>query len=81
MITIHIPPAALEAGARAIREFYSDEPVAVCDGVAYKAARAAFLVMVKAWPGVMTERRARCDAVVLPYNLDADLPQEPTDGK
>lgn len=50
MTDIHIPPEALEAGARAIREFYSDAPIAICDGVAYKAARAAFLAMVKAWP-------------------------------
>jgi hypothetical protein len=35
-------PEELEAMARAIRAFYSDEPVAVCDGVAFKAALAAW---------------------------------------
>lgn len=41
MTDITIPPEALEAAARALREFYSDEPIAICDGVSYKAARAA----------------------------------------
>lgn len=51
MINITIPPEALKAAARALREFYSDEPVSVCDGVSYKAARAACLSILNAWPG------------------------------
>ena len=41
--------------------------------------RHALAAAINAWRGMMTERRARCDAVVLPYNLDADLPQEASD--
>ena len=52
MSEIKIPPVALEAGARAIRTFYSDEPLAVCDGAAYKAASACCIAMLEAWPGM-----------------------------
>ena len=96
MTTIHISPAALEAGARAAYDQWrhecadeADEPVEnwrewddldEFEQDSFRAqARAAFEAMVENWPGMLTERRARCDAVVLPYNLDADLPQENSD--
>lgn len=34
-----------ERVARVLRAFYSDEPIAVCDGVAYKAADAAIALV------------------------------------
>lgn len=37
------------------------------------AARATIAAGLAAWPKVMTERRARCDAVVLPFNFDANI--------
>lgn len=37
----------VERVARELRAFYSDEPVAVCDGVAFKAARAAIAVCME----------------------------------
>lgn len=36
-----------ERVARELRAFYSDEPVAVCDGVALKAADAAIALVVE----------------------------------
>lgn len=38
--------------------------------------KAAIAAALAAWPGLMAERRARCDAFVLPFNLDPDLPQK-----
>ena len=79
MTDITIPPAALEAGARAIRTFYSDEPLAVCDGAAYKAARAAFLAIVEAWEGAKTIRDdGRRQTYAIPA-LILPLPQEASD--
>lgn len=45
-----------ERVARELRAFYSDEPVAVCDGVALKAADAA-IALVRA---EVLEEAARC---------------------
>ena len=59
-----IPQEVVEAYLRACAE---NEAVTVSEAIAAALA---------AWPGMMTERRARCDAVVLPFNLDADLPLE-----
>ena len=48
MTTITIPPEALEAGARAIgEETYVGNKETLRD-----AARAAFLAMLEAWPGM-----------------------------
>lgn len=45
MNNIHIPPAALEAGARAVIQYRNSAMSEA--GI----ARAAFLAMVEAWPG------------------------------
>ena len=59
-MNIHIPPAALEAGARALADAYyrncSDGRLTLSDTDDtpedwYAEARAAFLAMVEAWPG------------------------------
>ena len=61
MSDIHIPPAALEAGARALADAYyrncSDGRLTLSDTDDtpedwYAEARAAFLAMVAAWPGM-----------------------------
>ena len=55
---IHIPPQALEAGARALHakgdwSHIPWEELEDCDRDYYKAeARAAFEAMVEAWPGM-----------------------------
>lgn len=73
MSNIHIPPAALEAGARAICDAngWPHSKAMFCDEV----ARAAFVAMVEAWEGM----RIKSD----PYNgLDIVLPlTEKTDDK
>ena len=82
-MTITIPPAALEAGARAICEThcgpcrcYPDE----CGCVYFKAhARAACLAMLKAWPGAYgngprKQWKHYTPAIILPL-----LPQEASD--
>jgi hypothetical protein len=50
MTPITIPPAALEAGARVICN--AENPVTM--GEARALARAAFLAMIEAWPGMNT---------------------------
>lgn len=61
MTNIHIPPAALEAGARALADAYyrncSDGRLTLSDTDDtpedwYAEARAAFEAMVEAWPGM-----------------------------
>lgn len=49
MTTIHIPPAALEAG---LREYYV---VLGMGGTLSDALRAAFVAMVEAWPGMRND--------------------------
>jgi hypothetical protein len=78
---IHIPPAALEAGARAFIERRVDACVWVHlsdeSRRGYQAEmRAAFLAMLEAWPGMTLHRRdinAEYSYFVLP------LPQEASD--
>ena len=62
-MNIHIPPAALEAGARALADAYyrncSDGRLTLSDTDDtpedwYAEARAAFVAMVEAWPGMAT---------------------------
>ena len=80
-MSITIPPAALEAGARAICEThcgpcrcYPDE----CGCVYFKAhARAAFLAMMGAWPGMETGLFAKGErdnvlALILPLTEKTD---------
>ena len=85
---ITIPPEAVEAAARAVAEQlgddWDDNRHALCGddfGLTPEGAKmacrsiatAALRAGIAAWPGMLTERRARCDAVVLPFNLDADI--------
>lgn len=88
MTNINIPPEAVEKAAREVAEQLGDDwddnlhafcgddwqltphgAKEACRAIARAAIRAA----LENWPGMLTERRARCDAVVLPFNLDADL--------
>lgn len=77
MTTIHIPPAALEAGARRVAllldwddwETMHEADRELCRVI----ARAAFVAMVSNWPGMATikeDDRVTVAAVYLP------LPQE-----
>lgn len=75
-MTITIPPAALEAGARAICEThcgpcrcYPDE----CGCVYFKAhARAACLAMLKAWPGMGRDWSNDEEIIALPLTEKQD---------
>jgi len=73
MPDITIPPAALEAGARAIAV---DGGIADPEWRFYKeAARAAFLAMLEAWPGMYTraDEPDRSDtAIILPLSPQED---------
>lgn len=69
---IHIPPAALEAGARAIgEETYISNKETQKD-----AARAAFVAMVEAWPGMhewsFSDNRGTFPALILPLTEKPD---------
>jgi hypothetical protein len=79
-----IPDEAVEAAAKSIYFVFTE--INIGDGedrwerlpprfrAEYREeARAAIAAALLAWPGALTERRARCDAVVLPYNLDTDI--------
>lgn len=77
MTDIHIPPAALEAGRRELYPHLLTEN----DDMAREIARAAFVAMVEAWPGM--NAKAATDhvmllnstpALILPLteNLDAE---------
>jgi hypothetical protein len=72
MTDITIPPAALEAGARAIAV---DGGIADPEWRFYKeAARAAFLAMLAAWEGMeIDDTQYGADFIILP------LPQEVSD--
>ena len=60
MIDIHIPPAALEAGASAIAESLRTARLTLESEDGYKPeARAAFVAMVEAWPGMHTHEWQR----------------------
>ena len=60
MTKIHIPPAALEAGARAIAESLRTARLTLESEDGYKPeARAAFVAMVEAWPGMHTHEWQR----------------------
>ena len=75
-MSITIPPAALEAGARAICEThcgpcrcYPDE----CGCVYFKAhARAAFLAMMGAWPGMIHGKYFAEPSIILPLTEKTD---------
>ena len=72
---IHIPPAALEAGARAIgEETYVGNKETLRD-----AARACCLAMLKAWPGMATYSAGMNGPY--PYIILPLPPQEASDAK
>ncbi len=84
---IKIPDEVVEAAARGLARYnceqWTSDPERFWPHFADQA-RAALAATLNAWPGMLTERRARCDAFVLPFNLDADigippLPQEARD--
>jgi len=70
---IHIPPAALEAGARAIEKNLKTARITLESEDGYKPeARAAFLAMLEAWEGMRISWLASNDgAIVLPLPLEA----------
>lgn len=79
MTDIHIPPAALEAGARAICAGNKwGEPCATPCSDCLPEARAAFLAIVEAWEGMkltpwweFTTHKRRVDLVLpLPEKVD-----------
>ena len=83
MADITIPPAALEAGARAFIGYGVDAAVWDHLGDAYKIQlqkemSAAFLAMLTAWPGMRVSWLASNDgAIVLPLTTEAsDDPQK-----
>ena len=66
MTDITIPPAALEAGARAIEKSLRTARITLETEDGYKPeARAAFLAMMKAWPD-MAYRVMPYAALILP---------------
>ena len=77
---ITIPPAALEAGARAIAESLRTARLTTEAQDGYKPeARAAFLAMLEAWEGAKTVRDdGRRQTYVLPA-LILPLPTEASD--
>lgn len=76
MTDIHIPPEALEAGARELLRECNLQSVIVCRD----AARAAFTAMVEAWPGMWVLHQT--DEDYIPPRHDLILPlTEKTDDK
>jgi hypothetical protein len=79
MTDITIPPAALEAGARAIEKSLRTARITLESEDGYKPeARAAFRAMLEAWPGMTFHQQdinAEYSYFVLP------LPQEASDDK
>ena len=74
-MSITIPPAALEAGARTLcneqRLFWHGLTTAAQD-IIRAEARAAFLAMMTAWPGMRISWLASNDgAIVLPLHTEA----------
>lgn len=74
MTDITIPPAALEAGARAIAESLRTARLTTEAQDGYKPeARAAFRAMLEAWPGMRISWLALNDgAIVLPLPAEAN---------
>ena len=74
MTEIKIPPAALEAGARAIAESLRTARITLESEDGYKPeARAAFLAMLEAWSGMRISWLALNDgAIVLPLTEASD---------
>lgn len=74
---IHIPPAALEAGARAIKEWLAytldkdTRASELTDGEHDELARAAFVAMVEHWPD-MAHRVMPYAAIILPLMENPD---------
>jgi hypothetical protein len=77
MSEIRIPPAALEAGARAIEKSLKTARITLESEDGYKPeARAACIAMLEAWPGMTLHQQdinAEYSYFVLP------LPQEASD--
>ena len=73
-MNITIPPAALEAGARAIAESLRTARITLESEDGYKPeARAAFLAMIEAWEGMRISWLASNDgAIVLPLTEASD---------
>lgn len=75
MSEIRIPPAALEAGARTLcnkqRLFWHGLTTAAQD-IIRAEARAAFLAMLEAWPGMDVERFMPDSG---PYAIHLPLPE------
>ena len=71
MTKIHIPPAALEAGARAIAESLRTARLTLESEDGYKPeARAAFVAMVEAWEGMY--RTHSTPQIILPLTEKPD---------
>ena len=76
---MNIPPAALEAGARAVLRaiVYDIEPDVRANNLTDEEqaiiARAAFLAMLEAWPGMIHGKYFAEPSIILP------LPQEASD--
>ena len=69
MADITIPPAALEAGARAIEKSLKTARITLESEDGYKPeARAAFLAMIGAWPGMQHDNYA----IILPLTEKTD---------
>ena len=74
-MNIEIPPAALEAGARALWPKWDegDEWGKQC---AMRDARAACLAMLEAWPGMRegfgTDNQGHYDTIILPLTEASD---------
>ena len=75
MSSITIPPAALEAGARAIEKSLKTARITLESEDGYKPeARAAFRAMLEAWPGMFVNGDDEAVDIILPLteNLDAE---------
>lgn len=65
MITItDLPERSVEAARLAMAEALAHDG----DGIPE-----CIVAAINAWDGALVERGARCDAVVLPFNRDADI--------
>lgn len=83
MSDIHIPPAALEVGARAIKEWLAytldkdTRASELTDGEHDELARAAFVAMVEAWPKM--RKPMRVNGLQSECWLELPLPENPDD--
>lgn len=73
-MSITIPPAALEAAARQICGYERDQDVDWREYIGH--ARAAFLAMLAAWPGMDVERFMPDSG---PYTIHLPIPKEASD--